>query len=95
MVVLLNVPSNVATCVCVSSRADIEVVEGDVSELETRLEKVRESHTHTKFSPNLPAFPLCSQYLTTTSINIHPAIQTVEEVAGQGQFLPLSSDYEL
>uniref|UniRef100_A0A8C7CYS7 Arf-GAP with coiled-coil, ANK repeat and PH domain-containing protein n=1 Tax=Oncorhynchus kisutch TaxID=8019 RepID=A0A8C7CYS7_ONCKI len=44
--VLLNVPSNVVTCVCVSSRADIEVVEGDVSELETRLEKlVKQCHS--------------------------------------------------
>lgn len=31
-------------CVCVCFRADIEVVQNDVSELETRLDKVRHMH---------------------------------------------------
>lgn len=33
--------------VCVRFRADIEVVQNEVSELETRLDKVRLKHLHT------------------------------------------------
>lgn len=55
------------SCVSVPLRAEIEEVQVDVSELETRLEKVRHEHTHARTLTQSGILPV----YTHTHMNTH------------------------